>query len=40
MKTKQLIPLILLMAALLFANCKSCNCGFKPPKAKNTAWTK
>jgi len=41
MKAKIIIPVIILLIAISLVRCKSCNCGFQPPKAKkNTTWIK
>ena len=40
-KIRLFIPFVLLVVAVLLVRCKSCDCGFQPPKAKkNTTWVK
>ena len=41
MKAKLIIPFMIILAALLLVKCKSCDCGFQPPKAKKVnTWVK
>ena len=41
MKIKILIPILLLMAAIIFSQCKTCNCSYQPKKAKvSQTWSK
>jgi hypothetical protein len=41
MKSRLIIPAMILMAMLLLTSCKTCNCGYQPPKAKvNSTWIK
>ena len=41
MKTKLVISIFLLAAAMLFMSCAGCRCGFTPPKAKTgSVWMK
>ena len=41
MKKKNLISLLLLMAVILFGQCRTCDCSYQPKKAKVThPWVK
>lgn len=41
MKKKLVIPLVLIMAAIMFSQCKTCNCGYQPKKAAvSRPWIK
>lgn len=34
MKIKLILLMLLLLAAIIFSQCKSCNCSYQPKKAK------